>query len=79
LKGEWIMSNNQPRKKLRPSGSDHLRAAGKIAVYLGVSADDMALVDAACEIQKRSRASFVAYYAVEAAKRIVGNHKEQPL
>jgi uncharacterized protein (DUF1778 family) len=63
---------SKPPKKKRPSGAAHMKKAGKVAIYLGVSADEMAIIDAACAIEKRTRANFFAHHAVEAARRIVG-------
>jgi uncharacterized protein (DUF1778 family) len=58
-------------KKKRPSGAAHLKAAGKTAILIGLSEDDIAIVDEACEIDGRSRANFVAHYSVLAAEKIL--------
>jgi hypothetical protein len=59
----------KPKKtKKRMGGSAWMKKEGLTAVMIGFTAEDLAIIDEACEIEKRSRANFVAHYAVEATK-----------
>ncbi len=60
------------KKKKRPSGSAQLKAQGKTAIMLGLLADDLATLDAACKADGRTRANFITHYALLAARKIVG-------
>ena len=59
------------KKKKRPSGSESLKAAGKTAVMVGLTAEQLKSVDCACAIEERSRANFLAHYASVVAQQIV--------
>lgn len=61
----------KPTKPKRPGGYAQLKAAGKTAVMLGLTAEDVALIDRAREIDSRTRAGFITHYALLAAKNIL--------
>ncbi len=70
----WIknkVGEAMKKKKKRPSGSAQLKAQGKTAIMLGLSADDIATLDAACKADGRTRANFVLHYAMIAARKAV--------
>ncbi len=61
-----------PEKKKRPSGGAVLKAAGKTGVLVGFTADELEVLDRACEREGRSRANFVGHYSILAASKLLG-------
>lgn len=57
------------KTKKRLSGAAQLKAQGKIGVYLGLSAEDAAAIDAAAEADGRTRANFLTTFGIVAAVR----------
>jgi len=59
------------RKRKQRSGGAKLRAAGKKAVLLGLTAEQHGLVKQAAEIDMRSMAGFITWAAMTAAQDVV--------
>jgi uncharacterized protein (DUF1778 family) len=59
----------EPKK--RPSGGAHLKAAGKTGILIGLTAEQLDILDRACKLEGRSRANFVAHYSVVAAAELL--------
>ena len=59
------------KKKKRPSGGAQLKAAGKTGILLGLTAADIAALDAACAADGRTRANFLTHYGLVAARSVL--------
>jgi uncharacterized protein (DUF1778 family) len=51
----------------RPSGGAWMKAAGLTAVNIGLTSEQVKLIDQACAFEKRTRANFLSHYALPAA------------
>lgn len=57
------------KKPKRLSGGGQLKASGKTGVLVGLTADELAALDAACAADGRSRANFLAHHGIAAARK----------
>lgn len=60
---------SQSMKNKRPSGGAQLKASGKTGVLIGLTQEELAILDAACATEGRSRANFLVHYGIMAAKK----------
>jgi uncharacterized protein (DUF1778 family) len=68
------MKKKKPiEKRKRPSGGAALKAAGKTGVLIGLDPEQLRAIDSACALEGRSRANFVAHYAVLAARKVISS------
>lgn len=62
-------------KRKQLSGGAKLKAAGKRAILLGVQPWTLTKLEAAAELEMRPVTQFVLFYAVQAAERVIDQHR----